>query len=464
MSSSNESVDGDGDSLKRNTADGTDVKRMATDWATTCKVVYQLYDKEDDNVPEFQRKLNALAKNAEERLHFLSGNERLYRKTVHKNENAEYLLRAVLHEYNIDIDQVWARSAATNCFPMSELLWDKFGDSYDWSDDDCIQVKHLESKKDIGEIYGRRMDEEPRVFLSLYPTEIDIALAILGEHLLPAAKKLRMIELFLCLYGYFGGSDDLGGWCKLDVCKLELSNCYNGHASFIDMIFFVVRVFGRVAMVLPRKEGAMLFHLVGRSMVSRIMAFNKFIGQKRSRKRKASPNATCFDFVEESKMTTTYDGSGLEKKDIENTNVVVDPSSNQGTQCVQLTRKTSANDLQGQNNNTLLEMKCTSESVTVHNGMEGYTTSESYCKYTGHDSSGIMTTVDNGIDSTDATKGNNASGSNMVSNENSAVVCNFPTNDNYLLMAAQRLQKGMECLQESHSFIRKYINGIDNGN
>jgi hypothetical protein len=99
-------------------------------------------------------------------------------------------------------------------------------------------------------------------------------------------------------------------------------------------------------------------------------------------------------------------------------------------------------------------MKCTSESVTVHNGMEGYTTSESYCKYTGHDSSGIMTTVDNGIDSTDATKGNNASGSNMVSNENSAVVCNFPTDDNYLLMAAQRLQKGMECLQESHSFIR----------
>jgi hypothetical protein len=67
------------------------------------------------------------------------------------------------------------------------------------------------------------MTKEPRIPLSLFPTEVDISKAIVMEHLFPAARILGMIELFVCLYAYLGGADNIGGWANLNV--VELLNC-----------------------------------------------------------------------------------------------------------------------------------------------------------------------------------------------------------------------------------------------
>jgi hypothetical protein len=50
--------------------------------------------------------------------------------------------------------------------------------------------------------------------------EVDIASAVITEHLVPAAKKLRIIELFICLYAYLGGKNNAGGWAMLNVVDL----------------------------------------------------------------------------------------------------------------------------------------------------------------------------------------------------------------------------------------------------
>jgi hypothetical protein len=102
--------------------------------------------------------------------------------------------------FKIHIDHIWAHGAATNCFPTSNIRWDNFGGSYKWMDGHVDNTRSIESNKVIGEVYGRLMADEPRIILSLYPTEVDIASAVITEHLVPAVKKLKMIELFVCLF------------------------------------------------------------------------------------------------------------------------------------------------------------------------------------------------------------------------------------------------------------------------
>jgi hypothetical protein len=133
-------------------------------------------------------------------------------------------------------------------------------------------------------MYGRLMNDEPRIILSLFPMEVDIASSVIMEHLVPAAKKLRIIELF----AYLDGKDKAGGWASLNVMELQNCSRYAGNTLFIDMLFFIVRVFGRTVMILKQREASLLFGLVGCKMSSRITAFNDIVGKLSSTKRKTT--------------------------------------------------------------------------------------------------------------------------------------------------------------------------------
>jgi hypothetical protein len=270
-------------------------------WDTMCRGLYGLTAEDTESAKRGNRdsdlnsKLKVLESCTPSPLTFLNGKDRLYRKFVTKNDTAEYRLREALSRFQINIDDMWAKGAARNSFPCSTLTWDRFGGSYAWTDVDFHQLKGIESKKVIGEVYGRLMPEESRIILSLYPTEVDIASAIIGEHLLPASKALRMIELFVCLYAYLGGPDGNGGWASLNVVALLNCNRYVGNTAFIDMLFFVVRVFGRAVMVLKRDEASALFNMVGCQMNERIAAFNGIVAKIRCRKRKRSVDGNFVD-------------------------------------------------------------------------------------------------------------------------------------------------------------------------
>jgi hypothetical protein len=105
---------------------------------------------------------------------------------------------------------------------------------------------------------------------------VDISKAIVMEHLFPAAKILGMIKLFVCLYAYLGGADNIGGWANLNIEELLKCQC-SSSAVFIDMSYFVVRVFGRAVMVLKRREASMLFGFLGFKLCPRIIAFNNIV-------------------------------------------------------------------------------------------------------------------------------------------------------------------------------------------
>lgn len=258
------------------------------DWVARCKDLYGLAnDDETGNktdtgeehcVTEFESKFKKFQTSAPSPLSFVGGKRRLYRKLLSRNDTAEFHLRSELFLYQINIDHMWSRGAASNCFPRSNLKWDKFGGSYNWTTEvDFYKTRSVESSKVIGEVYGRLMEDEPRIFLSLFPTEVDIASGIVAEHLVPAAKKLGIIELFVCLYEYLGGRENTGGWTDLNVQDLLRCNRYSSSTLFVDLLFFVVRVFGRAVMVLKRHEATMLFNLVGIEMSSRIAAFNDIL-------------------------------------------------------------------------------------------------------------------------------------------------------------------------------------------
>ena len=225
---------------------------------------------------ETEQKLSHLEMEGAKKLAFLGdASHRLYKKTT-QNQTAELALRKVLHEYGLDIDYEWAVCTKCNTYPHSDVIWTNNSyQSYEVDDRDRVEGV-LVWDGVVSSWYNRNMKvdaEESRVVYTLAPTEMDIASAVISEHLHPAAKALQVREMFMAIYEYLGGQE-LEGWSDVDMNLVHSMGSLPGNATVLDMLFFVVRVFGRAVMILSQPNASRLFKIVGANMRERIKCFN----------------------------------------------------------------------------------------------------------------------------------------------------------------------------------------------